>query len=193
MTIRQLFVTELPFGHSTDFFQIRVAKLNGNANGTWAIQNAPPLNLPFSDVTRNFLVGCTNHCIIYYTWTDRWYFIWYRLNWDKQQECIPIGCVLYATVAVSPATHAFPHLPRMPPSHACLLPHTHPATHTLCHACLPATHPLPCKHPPPPHMPLLPCMPPPPVNRITDRCKNITFTQLLIKQYNEKWSRWSNI
>ena len=53
------------------------------------------------------------------------------------------------------------------PRHACpLLPHTPPpAMHAPCH-----THPLP--HTPPPAMHI------PPVNRITDRCKNITLPQL---------------
>ena len=82
MAIPQLFVTELLFGLSTDFFQIwrmlkgkgkaiglmviqlqTVAKLpfgrshsNSSANGTWAIQNAPPLNLPIPK--RNMKFSC---------------------------------------------------------------------------------------------------------------------------------------
>ena len=61
------------------------------------------------------------------------------------------------------------HLPHMPP----------PATHaSTCHA-----HPLPCT--PPLHACPLPRMPPrharpPPVNRMTDTCKNITLLQLAV-------------
>ena len=68
------------------------------------------------------------------------------------QECISVGCVPPASVAVSPA--------RTPP---CMPPATHtPPPH--------AQPPLPCM--PPFHHtqpPSLPCMPPPPVNRMTDR------------------------
>ena len=94
-----------------------------------------------------------------------------------------------------------------PLCHACTPPCMPPAaTHTPCHTCHPChTYPLP-HMPPLPHMspftthvPLcyaccpLPCMPPfathaplamhvpHPLNRITDRCKNITFPQLLLR------------
>ena len=95
-----------------------------------------------------------------------------------EQECIPVGSVPSAAVAVSPTTHtpchAQPPSPHMPP-----LPRTSPfATHApplphmphLCHA-----HPLP-QYP-------LPCMPPP-VDRMTDACENITFPQLLLRTVN---------
>ena len=75
---------------------------------------------------------------------------------QKNQECIPVGCVPSAAVAVSPATYA--PLP--------------PAMHTsLCHGCplLPCMLPSPCMPPPLPCMPPLchahpplPCMPPHP-------------------------------
>ena len=82
-----------------------------------------------------------------------------------KQECIPVGCVPSAAVAVSPATHT--------PCYACPsatpppMPHMRP-----CHA-----HPLP--HTPAMHVP--PAMRALPVNRITDKCKNITFPQLLLR------------
>ena len=76
--------------------------------------------------------------------------------------------------------------------------HTHPpAMHAPCHACPPAmhapchTHPLPCMHP------CHTCHPPvclysagplhagidtcPPVDRMTDRCKNITFANYVCR------------
>ena len=62
-----------------------------------------------------------------------------RSNSYKEQECIPVGCIPSAAVAVSTATHALPP----------------------CHA------PLPC-HTPPHHKFPLPYMPLP-VNRMTDR------------------------
>ena len=84
-----------------------------------------------------------------------------------EQECIPVGCILHAAVAISPSMHApttpamhttchacplpctppamHAPLPRTPPTmhttcHACPLPCTPPAMHTTCHACPPATH-----------------------------------------------------
>ena len=50
----------------------------------------------------------------------------------EKQECIPVGCVPSAAVAVSPAMHAPRHVT---PHHACT-----PATHTPCHACPCHTH-----------------------------------------------------
>ena len=79
-----------------------------------------------------------------------------------KQECIPVGCVPPAAVAVSPAMYA--------PCHACP-----PATHVpfAMHTFLPCMFPSPCMppfhqtHPSLPHMPPftmhappLPCMPP---------------------------------
>ena len=89
----------------------------------------------------------------------------------------------------------------MPPCHAhpsCMPP----TIHAPYHACPPPTTPLPCMPPchtrPLPHMPphhacplpamhapSLPCMPPscqacPPVNRMTDGCKNITLPKLCL-------------
>ena len=118
-----------------------------------------------------------------------------------KQECIPVGCVPSAAVAVSPAMHA---------PMSCMTPST-PATHSPCHA--PATH-SPCHgHPSAMHIPL-PCMPPchahpspchtfplpwtplchacphtthaplcisPPMDRMTDAYENITFPQLLLR------------
>ena len=66
-----------------------------------------------------------------------------------RQECIPVGCVPSAAVAVSPATHA-PLPPRTPLRHACSLPcmppcHVHPLPcMPPCHAC-----PSPARHVPP--------------------------------------------
>ena len=71
--------------------------------------------------------------------------------------------------------------------HTCPLPCTPSTMHAPCHA-HPLCHtcpPLPLT-PPTMHAPL-PCTsphhtcPPPPMNRITDRCKNITFPQLLLQ------------
>ena len=104
-----------------------------------------------------------------------------------KQECIPVGCVPSAAMAVSPATHApcHAHPPTIHTPHlACPLPHM-PPYHTFPLPCMPPAmdNPLPCMPPPchahtlplphiPPamhapchghpsamHMPL-PCMPP---------------------------------
>ena len=87
-------------------------------------------------------------------------------EWKKRliQECIPVGCVPSAAVAVSPATST---------PLCCACP---PTMHAPCHAC-----PLPYMLPPTVHAPL-PCMPPPctPPCRQTDTCENITFPQLLL-------------
>ena len=58
------------------------------------------------------------------------------LKWYEsilKQESIPVGCVRYPAVAVSPATHA-------------PLPCTPPATHAPCHTC-PRPHMPPCHAP----------------------------------------------
>ena len=80
-----------------------------------------------------------------------------------QQECIPVGCVLPAAIAIFPAMHTpLPCMPQpcMPPAiHAPLCQACPPAKHAPCHACPPATHaPLPCMLPTM-HAPL-PCTPP---------------------------------
>ena len=62
---------------------------------------------------------------------------------SAQQECILVGCVPSAAVAVSPATHTHTHLA----THVPLPDMSLSATHTPCHACPPAMHTL------------LPCMP----------------------------------
>ena len=117
-----------------------------------------------------------------------------------RQECIPVGCVPSAAVAVSPATpphHVCPlPLPCMPllpcttpPRHTspdthALLPCTPPAmhtptTHALHHAWIPAMHAS-CHACPLPHTPSHhTCLPP--VDRMTDACENITFPQLLLR------------
>ena len=102
---------------------------------------------------------------------------------------MPVGCVPSTSVAVSPACmppcHAHPPATHTTPCHACPLPmytptlcHAHPLHYAyhLCHAC---PHPLP--HTPlfAMHIPL--CHTCPPVNRITDRCKNITFLQFRLR------------
>ena len=87
-----------------------------------------------------------------------------------KQECIPVGCVPSTAVAVSPAMHT--------PSHAPTLPHMPPP---------PATHATPCPH----HA--HPCHahpPPPPVERMTDACENITFPQLLLRTLIIKAQGW---
>ena len=82
-------------------------------------------------------------------------------HWNHhKQECIPVGCVPPAAIAIflphlPPATHTpAMHIP---------LPCTPPATHAPpCHAHPPAMHiPLPCMLP-------LPSMIPPSVDRILD-------------------------
>ena len=74
-----------------------------------------------------------------------------------KQECIPVGCVPSAAMAVSPAMHAphhacplpcMPHLPCTPPP--CMPPF---ATHAPCHTCLFTLHA------PIHHLCPLPCMP----------------------------------
>ena len=77
--------------------------------------------------------------------------------WNKTRECIPVGCVPSATVAVcfqggSPYTP----LEQAPPWEQAPPPEQTPC----CNACWDST-------------------PPPPVNRITDTCKNITFATSL--------------
>ena len=95
----------------------------------------------------------------------------------EKEECIPVGCVQSAAVAISPGMHAPRHacppvmhapsppcmipLPHMPPCHACLPPHTlspHTHPHTLpCHACHPLPRmPHPCHACPPLCTPALP-------------------------------------
>ena len=96
---------------------------------------------------------------------------------NTEQECIPVGCVLLAQVAIPsgmhapptthvPLCHAHPSVTHIPATHAPLphMPpyHAHPPCHmcTPWHACCLAMHtPLPC-------MPL-PRMPPPPPGRQT--------------------------
>ena len=78
-----------------------------------------------------------------------------------------------AAVAISPAMHAPHHarpLPHMPPCHACPLPHTPPLL------CTPPTMHVPTTHPPS-AMYALSAMHAPPMDRMTDMCKNITFLQ----------------
>ena len=87
------------------------------------------------------------------------------------QECIPVGCVPSAAVAISPATHTPPAMHA--PCHACPLPHmppyhTHPPVmHALCHTHLPTMH-APLPHTPPCHA--CPLHHTPPVDRILDTC-----------------------
>ena len=93
-----------------------------------------------------------------------------------KQECIPVGCVPSAGVAVSPVTHAL--LPHMPSHHACP-----PAMHAPYHA-----HPPPCMPPFATHTPFAMhaplCHSHPPVYRMADACENITFPQLLSQTVN---------
>ena len=84
---------------------------------------------------------------------------------ESLQECIPVGCVTSAAVAVSPAMRApLPHIPPLPhtsPCHAHPLPCMPPlpCTPPPCHTCPPAMH-APPPHTPPCHTCPLPCMPP---------------------------------
>ena len=118
-------------------------------------------------------------------------------SFENEQECIPVGCIPLAAMAVSNAMLAPPSC--MPPATRASLQCTPPAMHALpphmplphmppCHAHSPAMH-SPCHAHPLPHMPRAmqaphhacppPRMPPhhtrPPVNRITDACENITL------------------
>ena len=108
---------------------------------------------------------CVQELANMFTTCKRFTLLWIQY---PKQECIPVGCVLSAAVAVSPAMHAphhacpLPHtlpchacpLPHMPHCHACPPCHAHPpAMHTPCHTCPPAMH-TPC------HTCPLPCMPP---------------------------------
>ena len=111
---------------------------------------------------------------------------WRRLRKNNSlQECIPVGCVPPAVIAVFPAKYApcHAHIPAThAPCHAFPLPHM-PPMHTPLHH---HTCPLPCMPPPchisPHHACPLPHMTPdmhaPLMNRMTDRCKNITLPQL---------------
>ena len=95
--------------------------------------------------------------------------------------------------AMHASCHACPHAcpPHMPP---CMLPlpHTHP--HHICPPPgMPPCHiPLPCMLPAthayspcmsPPRTQPLPRTPPPPVDRQTDTCKNITFANFVCGRY----------
>ena len=120
--------------------------------------------------------------------------IWWGVTCMPRMPSLPC-----TPLAMHAPCHACPPLPHIPPAmhaplpcispchahpcHACLpLPHTHHHYHT----CPPAMHAPPGMHTPC-HAHPLPCMPPathalchacPPVNRMTDRCKNITLPQL---------------
>ena len=103
---------------------------------------------------------------------------------QRQQECILVGCILPAAIAVFPATHTpschtCPSATHAPPScHACPLPRSPPTMHvpgythlallhTPCYACHPATHaPSPCH-----------ACPPPWTEFLTKACENITLPQ----------------
>ena len=75
----------------------------------------------------------------------------------KKKECISVGWVPPASVAISPAMHMPPHPPPcMPPPMHALLPCTPPATHAPCHTCPTPCHAHPLPHMPAPHPP--PCM-----------------------------------
>ena len=105
-----------------------------------------------------------------------------------EEECIPVGCVPSAAVAVSPVTHAPP-----PTHHTHPLPHMPPPHHAcpLCHAHLPlpqmpppfATHapPLCCAHP------LFAMHAPPPCGQ-TDTCElwkhNLSATTVADGKYS---------
>ena len=111
----------------------------------------------------------------------------------NKQECIPVGCVPFAAVAISPATKCPPamHAPcyPCPPHHTC--PHCH-ARPPAMHAPLPSMSPLPgtppATHAPLPYMPPsparhtpLPCTPPCHAHHslwpefLTHTCENTTF------------------
>ena len=116
---------------------------------------------------------------------------------------VPLPC--------TPPCHACPpttHVPGMhtppcmPLCHACSLPCSPPwHAYPLCHVCHPATPPptmpTPCHACPSLCRPPLPCTPPathaplsrtsPPVNRITDTFKNITFPQLRLRALISFW------
>ena len=84
-----------------------------------------------------------------------------------EQECIPVGCVPPASVAISPAMHT-------PTMHAPC--HTPPAMHVLTMHVPLATPPLLCM-PPSHHAP--PC-------RQTNTCENITFANFVDGWYLEQ-------
>ena len=108
-----------------------------------------------------------------------------------------VGCVPSTAVVVSPDQAFCPSMLHMPPAMHAPLTCTCPSCHTCTLPSMPPTMhaPLPCIHPLAMHDPLCPvhapfamhyppfarwCMPPPPVDRMTDTCENITFQQLLI-------------
>ena len=111
-----------------------------------------------------------------------------RMRTARSLTVFPYLVVSHACPPLEATTHTPPEQPHMPPPCS---NHTHPPRATMHapqsnHACPPSRA---TTHAPPeqPHMPPMPPqkqprMPPqsnhacpPPVNRITDRCKNITF------------------
>ena len=88
---------------------------------------------------------------------------------SKIQECIPVGCVPSAAVAVGGVYTRHPRDQTPPPSRH-----------------LPGS-----RHNPPPRSKPPGTKPPgvgtPPVNRITDTCKNITFPQLRLRAVKIIW------
>ena len=95
---------------------------------------------------------------------------------------------MHAPLPVMAPCHTWP-LPCMP-HHACPLPHRHPAMNAPCKAC-PLPHTPPAMHAPLQHMPHYHAWPPamhtprpltpPPLDRMSDACENITFPQLLLR------------
>ena len=80
-----------------------------------------------------------------------------------ERECIPVGCVPSAAVAISPAMHP-------PAMHAPCHARKPPAMHTPCHGCPSTMH---APHHPHTHTPW--------TEFLTHTCENITFLQLLLQ------------
>ena len=102
---------------------------------------------------------------------------WYASYWNAflfmqiygQQECIPVGCIPPAAVAIRGGSPPGTPLEQIPPR--------------TRHPPFPADQAPPWDQAPPPRAdtptpPPGPGTSPPPVNRITDACKNITLPQL---------------
>ena len=112
----------------------------------------PHINFSFAFIT--YVCGPTSRKGIFVFW-NKIQVIQLRINSSKQ-ECIPVGCVPPAAVAVPRGS-----LPGTP----------HPKEQSPPEQAPPGT-----RHPPkqtPPEQ-----APPPPVDRITDACENITLPQL---------------
>ena len=109
--------------------------------------------------------SCWNHPEIPYCVLEMYEGLTFKIGTPpERQECIPVGCVPPAVVAVSPATHApLPCTPSPPPP--CMPPFP----------CMPLCYTRPAAM----HVPW-PCTPP---CGQTDTCENITFVDFVCRRW----------